>query len=370
MTAHPDVHVAGFFPPPVTGQAMATQQLADLLGDDLNVDRVDLNVRQAGDVAESRFRLDVLSSVLRRRDAWRAQIADDAPVLWTGISPSRWGVWRDALLTSRLWRPDQRAWGVVHHGIFAQAFDHAPRRVALAQTLGRLAGLVFVTEGLKRECAPHTGDLPLHVIPNTLPASAIAAAAELDARRAPIERTSLRLLFLSNMLEDKGYGDLLEAAALLHRRGELDRVTFAGAWPSDAARQAFMDRTAALGLTSRVDVLGAVYDAERKRRLFLDADVFVLPSRFFEVQPLVIAEALATGTPVVTTRQGGIPEQVGAPEAAFVDLRDPAGIAQTSRALLDRPRWLEASHAARARFDAAYHPDAVRRLWLDLLRSR
>lgn len=363
--------VAGFFPPPVTGQSMATERLASLLGDELTVERIDLGVRNAGDDARtSRFRLDLIGRMMRRRRSWQEQASVGLPTAWTSISPSRWGVWRDALLMPSVWQPGQRVWGVVHHGDFAHALAHPVRRIALSRTLARLSGMVLLSGKLRQACAPLTGGLPLHVIPNTVDETSIASPSELDLRR---DRPSggLRLLFLSNMIAEKGYSDVLRAAAALAKSGELGHVTFAGAWPGEAERRAFESETESLGLTPYTLILGPVYDADVKRRLFLDADAFVLPTYYpTEAQPLTIIEALATGTPVVTTRQGGIGEMVSDAEALLVPPRNPEILSGALRSFLDQERWLAASHAARARFDTTYHPDHVRRLWLDLLATQ
>lgn len=361
----PHVTVAGFFPPPVTGQALATERLADLLGEAMPVRRLSLGVSARTGVGESRFDARLLGQTIAQTRAWRHELRTGEPVLWASISPSRWGVWRDALATSRLWHPGQRVWGVVHHGVFAQAFGSPLRRQALRHTLSRLAGLVFVTDGLRQQCAPHVGRLPLHVIPNTLPPEAAATADELEERRTG-RPDGLSVLFLSNMVRGKGYLDALSAAASLENRGLLERIAFVGQWGDPADEQAFEQRRDQLGLKQRARYLGPVYDAHAKRRLFLKHDVLLLPTRYHEVQPLVISEALATGTPVVSTPMGGIPEQVGQPEARLVAPGDVDAITEALASLSDRQVWLEASRAARARFDAAFHPDRVRRLWLDL----
>jgi glycosyltransferase involved in cell wall biosynthesis len=360
------VTVAGFFPPPVTGQALATQRLADLLEAEISVQRLDMGVPARKGVHESRFDARLLAQNVGRIASWRADLRDGGPVLWASISPSRWGVWRDAAVSSTLWRPGQRVWGVVHHGVFARAFESPMRRVALRRTLSRLAGLVFVTEGLRQQCAPHVGRLPLHVIPNTLPPDAAASPAELAERRGA-RSEKMRVLFLSNLVPGKGYLDALEVASRLRAQDRLEHITFVGQWGDAADERAFDFKRRELELNACVRYLGPIYDGDAKRRTFLRHDVLLMPTHLAEVQPLVIAEALATGTPVVSTRMGGIPEQVALPEAQLVDPGDVEAMSRALSNLSDREAWLAASHAARARFDATSHPDRVRRLWLDLL---
>lgn len=54
-----------------------------------------------------------------------------------------------------------------------------------------------------------------------------------------------------------------------------------------------------MGLNDIIVLLGGVY-GERKWQLYRDSDLFVLPT-YSENFGIVIAEALATGTPVITT---------------------------------------------------------------------
>lgn len=64
-----------------------------------------------------------------------------------------------------------------------------------------------------------------------------------------------------------------------------------------------------LGLGDRVYFLGP-QSAKELASLYQEADLFVLPSAA-EALPSVVAEAMFCGTPVVATRVGGIPEQLG-----------------------------------------------------------
>jgi glycosyltransferase involved in cell wall biosynthesis len=62
-------------------------------------------------------------------------------------------------------------------------------------------------------------------------------------------------------------------------------------------------------------------------QIFNIADISVVPSR---VEPfgLVAVEALACGTPVVATNEGGLPDFITDRVGALVDVEDAAGLAQ------------------------------------------
>jgi glycosyltransferase involved in cell wall biosynthesis len=78
-----------------------------------------------------------------------------------------------------------------------------------------------------------------------------------------------------------------------------------------------------------------VYEDEELPSMYRHAAAFVFPSKFegFGLPPL---EAMACGTPVITTRCGALPETVGG-AASFVDAEDPVQLAAAmSRIITDR----------------------------------
>lgn len=77
---------------------------------------------------------------------------------------------------------------------------------------------------------------------------------------------------------------------------------------------------------------------EEVRNFFSGIDIFVSASRHDEGFGLVVAQAMATGLPVVATRSGGIKDVVQDGETGIlVDKQCPAQLAQAIRYLIDRP---------------------------------
>jgi len=139
----------------------------------------------------------------------------------------------------------------------------------------------------------------------------------------------------------------IEALALLDD-SDL-RLVFAG---PDKGGRARAERTAErAGLAARVEFRGHVPQQELAA-LYRGAACLVFPSRY-EGFGLPALEAMASGTPVVATRAGAIPEVTG-DAAILVDDRNPAALAGAiERALADRERLVAAGLARAAEFSWA-----------------
>lgn len=90
-----------------------------------------------------------------------------------------------------------------------------------------------------------------------------------------------------------------------------------------------------LGLSAQVTMLGSVVQTELAE-LMRVCNVFVLTSAY-EGLPVVVLEALACGTPVVTTRCGETPNLLGADSGVVCQERTPAAIADALRQVLLHP---------------------------------
>jgi glycosyltransferase involved in cell wall biosynthesis len=129
----------------------------------------------------------------------------------------------------------------------------------------------------------------------------------------------LRLLAVARLCEKKGLDTLLEACALLRRRGIAFELALFGDGPE---RRALGARAAALGLGDAVRFGGAVPQEEIARQMGA-CHVFVLPCRRdrhgdMDGIPTVFMEAMATGRPVVSCAISGVPELVRDGETGLI----------------------------------------------------
>jgi len=144
----------------------------------------------------------------------------------------------------------------------------------------------------------------------------------------------VRLLSVGSVAPVKGYDLLIAAVATLADMPW--RLTIAGDRTRDLAAAARLDADIqTYGLGDRIEVLGAV-PPERILELYLASDVFVLASRF-EGYGMALAEAIAHGLPVVSTKAGAIPDTVPRGTGLLVPPQDATALAQALRRLIGDP---------------------------------
>nr|WP_255572939.1 glycosyltransferase [Hanstruepera marina] len=119
----------------------------------------------------------------------------------------------------------------------------------------------------------------------------------------------ISVLYLSNMMKDKGYNTVLELANQCYK----DQITniefnFAGGWGTKEDEKYFMKYVADNKLDDIVRYNGLVH-GNQKIKLFSQATLFVFPSQYKkEVFPLSLLEALSYGLPILTFNTGAISE--------------------------------------------------------------
>ena len=174
---------------------------------------------------------------------------------------------------------------------------------------------------------------------------------------SPAERPP-RIAAVGRLVEKKGFTDLVEACAILRDRGLPFRCEIVGTGPLELALQALVQR---LGLQERVQLLGPRPRSEVIEHIrsaaVLAAPCVIGSDGDRDGLPTVLLEAMALGTPCVSTEVTGIPELLQPSEAGLaVPQHDPPALAAALERLLGDPalRVRLARHARRrveAEFD-------------------
>jgi glycosyltransferase involved in cell wall biosynthesis len=161
----------------------------------------------------------------------------------------------------------------------------------------------------------------------------------------------LKILFLSSLIETKGYPEFVEAISHLASEDNLPiEAILCGKITSVESDQRFPTRTEAknwledqirqINQSSHVRlrwINGA--EGQAKENLLREAHLFVLPSRYkVEAQPITILEALASGCAVITTQAGEIPAMLNSQTAVLLDEATPVAIAGVVEKLYLHPQ--------------------------------
>ena len=187
-----------------------------------------------------------------------------------------------------------------------------------------------------------------------------------DVSRENGARLPNRVLYLSNLVKDKGIVEAVEAALILVARHPQVEVLFAGDWDDASVERQLRERVGPAN--GRIRFLAPVA-GEEKERLLQSASVLLFPPRAPEGHPRVVLEAICRGIPLVTTDRGAIRETVTDGESAFVLTNpDPSELADRVLELLaDDDLRERMGSAARERYERDYTQEtADRRLakWL------
>jgi glycosyltransferase involved in cell wall biosynthesis len=197
-------------------------------------------------------------------------------------------------------------------------------RLLMPRVVRRAAGIVTVSGAMRDEIVDRfTFDKQkVFVVPNA--SEAVPALSTSSVKPG-------YLLFVGTFEPRKNLSGVLDAYRRLRseRKDVPDLVVVGGlGW-----RGAEELRREADG-TPGVLTVGYVDDA-RLNALYRDARMLVFPS-LYEGFGLPVVEAMGAGTPVVTSRRGGLPEVAG-DAAVYVDPLDPSDIARGIARLLDDP---------------------------------
>jgi glycosyltransferase involved in cell wall biosynthesis len=135
----------------------------------------------------------------------------------------------------------------------------------------------------------------------------------------------LRIVYLSNLMTEKGIFDLLEALEILKTQGVIFKAHLAGAIASET-KSLVLDKIRKLG--DNVEYLGTVHGEQKKQLLEL-GNTFVFPTFYHsEGQPIALIEAMVTGNAIITTKHAGIPDLLTEENAFFVDKNSPNQMAK------------------------------------------
>lgn len=173
------------------------------------------------------------------------------------------------------------------------------------------------------------------------------------------------LLFAGSLIERKGLRTLLAAMEQIHRRHPAHRLVLIGDGPE---RSELESQALDFGIGESVFFTGSLSPSEVARWM-RRAELFILPS-LEEGQGVALLEALASGTPCIAGRAGGIPEVISPECGELVEPGNAQALANSISGLIDAPLRRQAmGNAAAAGVRAKFDWPVIARRILDVYRE-
>ena len=213
---------------------------------------------------------------------------------------------------------------------------------------------ILLSKYLYPDIRQYVAEQNVFYCPNGIPFSGLPLDYQIKGKIKA--ESACQLLFLSNMMREKGVFTLLEACLLLKEEGHSFACHFVGGWMNITEAE-FKDEINRKNLADVVFAYGPKYGAE-KEAFYKEADVFVFPT-FYDVFPLVCLEAMQYSMAVVATPEGGVPEIVVDEVTGFiVPQHDAKTLAQKLALLIeDKALRKDMQRKGKERFDELFTLD-------------
>jgi glycosyltransferase involved in cell wall biosynthesis len=193
--------------------------------------------------------------------------------------------------------------------------------------------VVAVSEGAARSLEHVAGLSGVHAIPNPITVGGVVPAMEVhECFRTCLEGSIPIILGAGRLTKQKGFATLVKAVRHMHDSGVHARLVIIGEGKERAQLERLVSK---LQLDTHVCMPGFVGNPYEFMRV---ADVFVLSSRW-EGFGNVLVEAMACGTPVVSTDCPSGPAQIleNGKWGYLVPVEDDEALAQAIKVTLDAP---------------------------------
>jgi glycosyltransferase involved in cell wall biosynthesis len=233
------------------------------------------------------------------------------------------------------------------HRIFDR-INSIVERLSLQRAVRVIAVSQAMAEHLRRE---GVDPARIAVVPNGVP-----AITGLPDRDPPSGQWMLGTVALFR--PRKGIEVLLDAMAILRKKGRPVHLRAVGTFESSKYRAEITARVQKLGLSEHITWTGFSGNVTDE---LLRMDLFVLPSLFGEGLPMAVLEAMAAGVPVVATRASGVPEAIrDGRDGVLATPGDAADLARAMDEIIDgRYNWSALRASAMSRHAAEFSDRAM-----------
>lgn len=278
------------FPPPIHGLSIAVDTLYKSLDSSYELEKINI-------VNNKRF----LSNCLHI-------FRSSADLFYLTISQSKMGNLRDLFLLWIIRLKRKKTVIHLHGGYFRELIDHdIPKwqRKKNVKALSKIDRAIVLSESFKNIFTELVEEKKIEVVPNFFDCSEGEAGKSIKE-----DLTRKKVLYLSNMIESKGYKEVLQLAIIEKKEVKGYHFDFAGAF-FEASLQNEFEKIISDNELGDIVTYHGVVEGKKKQKLLDNSDIFILLTRYpKEGQPISIIEAMANGLAIIATDHAAIPDMI------------------------------------------------------------
>lgn len=300
-------------PPPVHGAAMMGKYIHDSRVVNETFDCHYINLATAKDLADiGKIRLQKFTQFYQLLNKIRKEVKRIRPELVYVTPNAKGGAFYKDFIVIQMLKSMGCKVAVHYHNKGVSLKQDKVIDNLLYRTFFKNLKVILLAEALYADVQKYVSRKDVCICPNGIPE--VLTAEPSAARHNSIPK----LLFLSNLLIDKGVFTLLDACKILKEKGYQFTCDFVGGETADINAERFNQEVAIRGVNEQVCYKGKKYGVE-KEEILKNADLFVFPTYYSnECFPLVLLEAMQQGLPCISTNEGGIADIIIPNETGYI----------------------------------------------------
>ncbi|MCQ8213239.1 glycosyltransferase family 4 protein [Cetobacterium somerae] len=300
--------IIGPFPNPITGQSIANEMVLNGLKENYEVDYIDTNFfKELTDkTKQGKFDFNKIKITLKNSfSECKKILKNNYDIVYMTPGGTFLGFMRFFHYMICSFFKKNKVFLHIHNGCFREVYNSQNnfKRKILDILLRKVNGVIVLGNSLKNMFEGIIPEDKIYVCENGVQDDIVATEDEIKEKIDRYNKdTKKRVLYLSNLMEEKGILDLLKASEKFND----DEIEFnlAGAIEPSIKKkiEEYLKE-----YPKKIKYHGIVR-GEQKKKLLLENYIFILPTYYSnEGQPISILEAYATGCAVITDETiGGI----------------------------------------------------------------
>ncbi|MGG0331038.1 glycosyltransferase family 4 protein [Priestia megaterium] len=302
------IMIIGPLPPPIHGESLAVLNVIESkkvneIYEVCSVNTNRINVTAAGQFSIGKILkdLNIIMKVIMKAFIMKKEI------VYISISQTRLGLIRDLIIIFICSIRSKKIIAHLHGNNLGNVINEMNRleKILVKKVFNRITSGIVLGKNLKDNFKSLVQNTD--VVANGIDINYIK---EEEISHKQRDRDYITIVYLSNLIETKGYQELIYAVISLLEKGIKIKLKLAGSVFDQIKFKEVWKKVQHYNLESNIQYLGTV-EGEDKKRLLLDSDIMVLPTNYpIEGQPLSIIEGMAAGLPIISTSRGSIPDLI------------------------------------------------------------